>query len=125
MLDGCLETSDRCKVEHGGDRGDGRWCRTLRAGGLDRLMSCSGQGCARRGGRAGKVAGEGVEEAATSACDQIGDQTRGRPKRSEQESIERCAQVSYRGDGVALRTGCVNDVDGQGTTRLVHGCCAR
>jgi hypothetical protein len=99
----------------------GRWCRKLRAGGLDRPMSCSGQGCARRGGRAGTVAGEGVEEAATSARDQIGDQTRGRPNRSERESIERCARVSYKGDGVALRTGCVDDVDGQGTTRLVHG----
>ena len=73
MLGGCLETSDRRKVEHGGDRGGGRLCRKLRAGGLDRPMSCSGQGRARRGGRAGKVAGEGVEEAATSARDQIGD----------------------------------------------------
>ena len=120
MLDGCLETSDGRKMEHGGDRGGGRLCRKFRAGGLDRSMSCSGQGCARRGDRAGKVAGEDADEAATSARDEIGDQMRGRPKRSERESIERCAQVSYRGNGVALRMGCVDDVDGQGTTRLVH-----
>ena len=113
--------SDRRKVEHGGDRGGGRLCRKLRAGGLDRPMSCSGQGCARRGDRAGKVAGEDAKETAASACDQIGDQTQGRPNRSEREGIKRCARVSYRGDGVALRTGCVDDVDGQGTTRLVHG----
>ena len=121
MLGGCLETSDRRKVEHGGDRGCGRLCQKLRAGDLDRPMSCSRQGCARHGDRAGKVAGEDIEKAAALARDQIGDQTRGRPKRSERESIERCARVSYRGDGVALRTGCVDDVDGQGTTRLVHG----
>ena len=110
MLGGCLETSDRRKVEHGGDRG---WPSVVsetpgrRPGPSDELQR-AGMRQACRSGR--HSAGEGVEEAATLARDQIGDQTRGRPNRSERESIERCARVSYRGDGVTLRTGCVDDV---------------
>ena len=91
MLGGCLETSDRRKVEHGGDRGGGRLCQKLRPGDLDRPMSCSGQGCARRGDRAGKVAGEDAEEAAASlairSATRRGDGRRDRSGRASKDAL--------------------------------------
>ena len=67
------------------------------------------------------MAVEDVAEATDSARDQTGDQTRRRPDRSECESIKIMRSVLYKGDGAALRTDCVGDAGGQGTTRLVHG----